>query len=486
MNGYKSYMERQNLSAETHTRLLYLQAERKAFPHRWAGFAAMAACAALIVGVGIWGLRSTPGTVPNGSQSLTEPVVHEPEIPSDRSENNAGAADNYSFIVSGPSDTGKRMFPMVPSIDYPETANSLSADAARIYMPGSFWVDLKKADIQTIFWGPEGKPEAEHFKMEQGDLPWMLFWDGYEVRGSAWYDGQGKLVEATIWGELDQNSFTLRLSPGSVPFDCVVNPDRTVSDVLGVPVSGWSQVYDRDGDGQDDFICASKFTTENGIGVRFENCNSTMQAEYRDNGDMTLGGAQVFNTLLVRQALTAGLYLDHLSTAETIPAWREETFDSLEQARLESGFTFYLPEEAPAGYGEFSGHLSYQEDTSNTLWVRWSKAGTYDDVEVAVYLDGYASYALVDPDQPESYDERLYEIPWCDSVPEEYRETVDCPAFRAEDMSPDIVEARCHEKDTGGLTFRFEVLHPDGTLVSYHCDGLSAQQVWALVSPTLQ
>lgn len=92
---------------------------------------------------------------------------------------------------------------------------------------------------------------------------------------------------------------------------------------------------------------------------------------------------------------------------------------------------------------------------------------------------------MVSPDAPETYDLGLYPIPWCDSVPEEHRETVSHPAFRAEDMSLAIVEARGHEKDTGGMTYSFDVLHPDGTLVTYRCDGMSAQQVWSLVEETL-
>ena len=84
-----------------------------------------------------------------------------------------------------------------------------------------------------------------------------------------------------------------------------------------------------------------------------------------------------------------------------------------------------------------------------------------------------------------SDDLRLYPIPWCDSVPEEYRDTVNMPAFRAGDMSLAVVEARGHEKDTGGLTFSFGVLHQSGVLVEYRCDGLTAQAVWELVEETL-
>ena len=40
-------------------------------------------------------------------------------------------------------------------------------------------------------------------------------------------------------------------------------------------------------------------------------------------------------------------------------------------------------------------------------------------------------------------------------------------------------------KDNGGESCRFGVLHEDGTMVEYTCSGLTAEQVWALVEPTL-
>ena len=99
--------------------------------------------------------------------------------------------------------------------------------------------------------------------------------------------------------------------------------------------------------------------------------------------------------------------------------------------------------------------------------------------------EGTPTYHLADVNRPEEYDLSLYSIPWCDSVPEEYRDTVNTPAFRAEDMSLAVVEARGHEKDTGGLTFSFGVLHQSGVLVEFRCDGLTAQAVWELVEETL-
>lgn len=486
MKQYKSYMDRQEISPAVHENLLNLEAGKKS-ARPWMKYGALAACAALIIGVGAWKLAPAPATTPNPPQSSGQFAAGYTSLPG---EKDVVKSDDL-FVVSSPAEGGKLAFPMIPDINYQDITDQsqLSSDASRAYLPGSFMTNLKKEDIQTIFWGPEGKPQADHPKTEQGDLPWMLFWDGYTLQGRALYDGQGQLMELWLWGEQDRASFELELCPGALPFTCCIDANRgdIISEFNGVSVAGWSQVYDRDGDGQDDYICGSEFMTKNDIGVRFVNRNSLMRAEYEQDGSMDLGGAQAFNALFVRQALTdGGLYLDHLAENENIPAWREESFSTLAQARQEADFAPYLPTAEPKGYNEFYGRLSYQEGHSNSLFVRWSRAGAYDDVEVAVYRDGYYSYNLVSPDQPETYDLSLYPIPWCDSVPEKYRDTVDRPAFKAEDMSLAIVEARGREHDTGGMTYSFDVLHPDGTVVSYRCDGLTAAQVWAMVEETLR
>ena len=194
-----------------------------------------------------------------------------------------------------------------------------------------------------------------------------------------------------------------------------------------------------------------------------------------------MDAAAWYSALLVGQTLSGGVYLGDLLTNGEVPAWREETFSCLEQAREQAAFAPYLPETDIPGYGEFYAALSYQEGVRNRLTVRWSRG--YDDVSVTVSLpEGTPTYHLADVNRPEEYDLSLYSIPWCDSVPEEYRETVNFPTFRAEDLSLQVVAARANEKDTGGLSFSFGVLHGDGTLVEYRCDGLTAEQVWALAS----
>ena len=468
MNYYKLYMDRQEISPAVHDKLIALEPPKKRSAP-WLRYGALAACAALIIGVGVWKL--SPGPSPVQYNSVGDSSDHEEII-----YGQPGLASvSSSFVVDSSVAEGRYKFFFMPAIAYPDITGS-GESAASIALPeGAFTAALEKEDIQRLFWSG-GQPESTDY-----DLPWALFWDGYTVHGYAWYDGQGELLQAHVFGEKGRASFELELHPGALPFTCCVDMNRgdQISEFNGVQVAGWSKVYDRDGDGVTDYICGSEFMTKNDIGVRFVSQNNNGHTEDGMNGETW------FNTLFVRQALAedGGLYLDHLMVNENIPAWREEEFSTLAQARQETDFAPYLPTSELSGYNEFYGRLSYQEGSSNTLWVRWSRG--YDNVEVAVCRDGYYPYHLVDPGEPETYDLRLYSIPWCDSVPEEYRETVDNPAFRAEDMSLGIVETRGREHDTGGMTYSFDVLHPDGTLVSYRCDGMTAEQVWALVEETL-
>lgn len=468
MEYYKSYMDRQEISPAFHEKLLDLEPPKKR-PAPWLKYGALAACAALIISVGMWRLtpeRAASPTPDRSSGQFASDYTPPPE------EKDVVDWDDL-FVVQGPADAGQAgHFYMMPAIRYPDITNRYEVDMVLdwAYARGSFREELEKEDIQRVFWGPEGKPEAA-----DGDLPWALSWGGYTLRAHVWYSPEGKLLYLYLAGEKGGDSFALELCPGSMPPACCIDMERgdELSEFNGVKIAGWSKAFDRNGDGITDYICGSEFMTSDEIGIRFENSGGSLEDASR------------LNTLFVRQVLIAdgGLYLDHLAVAEHIPAWREEEFSTLEQARQEADFAPYLPSAEPSDYGEFYGRLSYQEGARNMLFVRWSRG--YDNVEVCVYRDGYRTCNLVSPDKPETYDLRRYPIPWCDSVPAEYRETVSSPAFRAEDMSLAIVETRGREHDAGGTTYSFDVLHPDGALVSYRCDGMTAQQVWALVEETL-
>ena len=70
-------------------------------------------------------------------------------------------------------------------------------------------------------------------------------------------------------------------------------------------------------------------------------------------------------------------------------------------------------------------------------------------------------------------------------MPEEYWDSVvNTPCFRAEDITLDIIQIRGFSKDTGGTSYRFQVLTSDGTLLSYGLSGITAEEVLDLVRQT--
>lgn len=487
MNAYQTFMDRQTLSDPAHARLLALEGPARQ-PAPWGRYAALAASLALVIAAGLFTLGRGGGPLPLPTPPLQPGPMAVSPVPS-QSPGRSG------FVARGPAEGGKLMFPNIHGVDYADVSDQpqLAADIAA--PEGSFTVELGREDILKLFWGGEGKPAVEHFKTDTGDFPLMLMnWAGYEITASAIYDGRGELWELAVYGKKGEDSFTLRAAPGHILPTCVVESGAVTTTVIDTEVKGWYRSCDRDGDGEAEHVCTSELLAH-GVGVRFENIGS---GGMRSGGDQAtdLGGAMLFNAMFVTQMChyDGGLYLDHIAHTDNIPAWRNETFETLDQARGEAAFAPYLPAAEPQGYAayrgnkDFGAHLYYQEGDHNWLRVRWSRG--YDDVSVTVWLpedpQGYPQNRRpVDVNVPESYDWRLYDGPICDSVPQEYQMDFYMPSFRAEDMSLAVVEARGHGKDTGGVAYRFRVRHGNGVVVDYDCSGVDAQYVWGLVEATL-
>ena len=444
MKQYESYMERQEVSASFHEKLLTLEppARRSGGWRRWG---VLAACCVLAAGLGLW--RLSPHQISCGDGSGASPVSEQDPQPADA----------------------------VPEITYRRETGGADADIA---LPdGSFHREIPAEQLASLF-AREGESLDSVLS--------ALGWTDYDLRGGAIYDGAGQLWLLTVTGRHpDGPEFRLELCPGSLPPTCVVTPAQSTVRVNGVSVSAWYGSWDRDGDGKTEHVCRSEFMAGD-VGVRYENVDAPFTARYGST-DGELGGAQKLNAMAVGRIIGRGIELKGVMTAENVPAWREESFSSLNQARQEEEFAPYLPAENIPGYGEFYGRLSWQEGSYHDLFVRWSRG--YDDVEVAACRCPEKRYSTVDAAATEQYDVRRYDIPWSESVPEEYRDTVYDPVFRAEDMSFSVVQARTlYRNDTGEgrkASIRLGVLHPDGTLVRYTCKGLTAEQVWAMVEPTL-
>lgn len=141
----------------------------------------------------------------------------------------------------------------------------------------------------------------------------------------------------------------------------------------------------------------------------------------------------------------------------------------------------YVPETLPEGYGFTRAYSNLDLDKEN-LTVCWSRG--MDSIMLHLEMtDG--TVKTVDVEKPETYDERLYEIPYGETVPDEYRQTFDDPVFALEDFSLESVKSRMlvyeDKGDTATPRGNFRVLYPNGVLASFNGRG-TAEEIWDMFS----
>lgn len=457
MKYYIKYMNSQQVSPDFHRALCELQPPPRR-PHI-RHMAALAACGGLAC------LALYVGLSPAPNQVASDTIV--PGI-----QDTIGPGDSSGYLVPD-SGEGITNFFCMRGIDYVPVETEVDSSLRYDVQEGSFGRTLTQGQLCDLFW-PDGEGEG---------IPWTLFWDGYTLIADAVYDKEGSLLWVTVTGSKGDAHFSLQLASDQLPPTCMAETAAIYYDYFDAEIAAWTTT----GDWNDDGKTETKVTVQSvkdGIGVRFVNYGQTSE----DGKDTALD----FNSFFVNHTFAdgrMGFTLDHLRTTTDIPAWRADTFSSLEEARQEAAFAPYLPVSAPAGYGEFEGSLSYQEGVQNTLFLRWSRG--YRDVTVRVSLPegGAPEGEVADVTNRAAYDVRLYSIPWCDSVPEEYRETVSSPTFRAQDMTREVVAARSRSYqdagDTDGPRINFTIRYPDGTEAVYTSKGLTEDALWAMISPTL-
>lgn len=162
-----------------------------------------------------------------------------------------------------------------------------------------------------------------------------------------------------------------------------------------------------------------------------------------------------------------------------IPELMEQMYESLAQARTEPDFGRYLPTQLPAGFAE-SAIRRFRFDDSNYLSALWSRG--LDDLSwvITPFTEADAP-RLTGVDEPENYDLSLYPIPRAESVPEELREIVEDPIFRAEELTLEAVLRRAYKVpdagDTDGWRMRFSVRYGD-VVVSISSKGVEPEWLY--------
>lgn len=143
----------------------------------------------------------------------------------------------------------------------------------------------------------------------------------------------------------------------------------------------------------------------------------------------------------------------------------------------------YLPETLPEGMA-----LANSAENGDSFSASYLNEDYSRQIQVTLRPQTAADEAnLVDPSARDTYDLRLYTLPYSESVPAELADLVNDPIFRQGDLSLSLVEARIFDPN-GGAQARgnFSVLLSSGVVAEFNVTGVSAQEVFAMISQMVQ
>lgn len=162
---------------------------------------------------------------------------------------------------------------------------------------------------------------------------------------------------------------------------------------------------------------------------------------------------------------------------------------TLEEARCQALVGEYLPLNVPDGYVLESAKGSAADSDAKEVIVCFSRG--MDTIVIHV-TDKYGSEEskqqleerMADLENAESYNVHLYEIPYAETVPEEYQESFYNPVFRVEDMTRELVEARmkivADAGDTDTPRGNLAILYDNGVCVEINADA-TVEEVWTMI-----
>lgn len=154
-----------------------------------------------------------------------------------------------------------------------------------------------------------------------------------------------------------------------------------------------------------------------------------------------------------------------------------------EEARSWMPLGAYIPQSLPEGYRMENAYIDPEEPHVTMTWSRGM-----DHIMISVSSVEPGTMKTVDITKPETYDERLYEIPYAETVPREYRESVDNPVFDFSDMDYEtgleLMKSRMISYDDAGDTDtprgRFSILIEDEILLYFNGRG-TPEEIWNML-----
>lgn len=221
---------------------------------------------------------------------------------------------------------------------------------------------------------------------------------------------------------------------------------------------------------------------QGGEQIRQTEADKFMDGQYADGGEMPPGQESAIEEGRRDGSGTGGDAVEENGSPEDTagcPLPPQSQKLTLAQAREDAALGAYVPTALPAGYAFEEGHrvTESQEPNLTLCWIRGMDS-------IMLHLERTANPpATVDVEETESYDQRLYEVPYGETVPEEYRQTFDNPVFAVEDFNLEIVKSRIKSYDDQGDTDtprgNFSVLYEGGVLIRFNGRG-TAEEIWEM------
>ena len=341
------------------------------------------------------------------------------------------------------SDEATIAWPQPPVYNKPE----VFVDAARAYIPGSFTMPLDESTLAALL--PQQLPNRT------------------QITGSAFFDGTGTLLEVSLSVSTPNadECILVTMSEQKIQWDYMLSETPVISDCNGITYTLYR--YDTDFWGllqADAQIGATHFC----FSVQSTDV-STVQSDFE----------QILACFTTYEAGKPNLW--NVRAAE-IPEWFDRELTWQEAAADPDFGPLWLPA-LPDGYRK-EAIRRYKDQTQDTLSGLWTKG--YEELSWVIrrFTEEDAE-RLVVPAERERYDLSLYPIPRAQSVPDELRQVVNHPVFDAEDLTPELVQARAERLqdagDTDGWRMTFSVRYGD-YLVSVRSKGVTPQWLYRQLS----
>ena len=338
--------------------------------------------------------------------------------------------------------------PSLWEITFNELSDLVSADSARVHIPGYFTENLAEEDLATLF--QNGKPSF------------------MECTGRLGFDGEGEWVDLvlTIPTTLPECSISC-IATALSPLRDYLILDEPITSIYNDTIFTLYQ-YAATGKSQPILLIAD---------TKMDNivCSFTMET---DAANLEQAKTDFTFVLACFAANRKGITKLINTEPKFIPEWFDHKL-TLTDALADPIFGQYMLPSSPAGFTEESIRR-YKDQNSDYLSALWTHGLNEFQWTVTLFCEEDKP-RLTHVEEKENFDLTLYPIPRADSVPDEKREIVDNPIFLSAELTMDAVWARAYHVndhgDTAGWRMRFSVKIGD-FLVEIRSKGVDPQWVY--------